>query len=315
MEMINLDNPARKIPAHESPDGDGALSSTWLWERNANINSQCGEDGVIAAILDLLPAHNRWCVEFGASDGRSGSTSRALIENHGYSAVLIEGDLTSFLQLQALYSGNERVFAFNEYIGLKPSNSIETILVRTAIPVDFDFISIDIDGCDYHVWKSMGAYRPRIVCIEFNPSIATGVRFVQAADFGVNQGSSLSSFVDLGKEMGYELVCVTEVNAIFVEKSIFPLCRIIDNRPETLRLHHDSITWLFTGYDGKVFLSGNKTLPWHGVGIQAPQPLPVFLRKYPGTYSLIERILFRVLKHPKTILPNLKRRIEGWTGI
>ncbi len=289
-------------------------SSAWLWARSANVNSQSGEDGVIAAILDLLPTPNHWCVEFGASDGRSGSTSCTLIEHRGYSAVLIEGNAASFRQLKSLHGGNKRVFAFNEFIGLDPANSIDTLLARTPIPVDFDYISIDIDGCDYHVWKSMRTYRPRIVCVEFNPTIPTGVMFVQPADFGVRQGSSLSSFVDLGKSMGYELVCVTPVNAIFVEKSLFPLCQVADNRPETLRLHHHAITWIFSGYDGTVFLSGNQILPWHDVAIRAPQPLPGFLRRYPPGYSFLNRVMFRLLFHPKTVFPNLKRRVGRWLG-
>jgi hypothetical protein len=310
--MNNLEGVSIGNSTPVGPVGDLPLPSTWLWERNTNVNSQCGEDGVIAAILDLLPETNRWCVEFGASDGRTGSISCTLIENRGYSAVLIEGNPSSFRQLQSLHGGNERVFAFNEYIGLDPSNSIETVLARTPIPFDFDVISIDIDSCDYHVWESMRIYRPRIVCIEFNPSIPTGVRFVQAPDFNLNQGNSLSSLVDLGRLLGYELVCVTPVNAIFVEKSFFPLCRIQDNRPESLRLHHHYITWLFTGYDGKVLTLGDQTLPWHGIAIHAPQPLPRFLQKYPPRYSFIERVLFRVLRRPETVLPNFKRRVARW---
>lgn len=312
--MTNADIDAATNTAYKAAGGDEALPSTWLWGKHANINSQGGEDGILAAMLDILPQPNRWCVEFGASDGRTGSTACTLIEGRGYSAVLIEGNSASFQKLMALHGSNKRVFAFNEYIGLTAANSIETVLARTPIPIDFDFISIDIDGCDYHVWESMKTFRPRIVCIEFNHSIPTGVRFVQAADFNVNQGNSLSSFVDLGKKLGYELVCVTPINAIFVEKSLFPLYRIADNRPETLRLHHHAITWLFTGYDGKVFLAGDQTLPWHGVKIEAPQPLNPLLRKYPPAYSFLERVCFRVLKQPATVLPNLMRRISGWMG-
>lgn len=49
---------------------------TWLLEHKKNVHSQSGEDGVIGAILDLLPERDRWCVEFGAWDGKLLSNTR-----------------------------------------------------------------------------------------------------------------------------------------------------------------------------------------------------------------------------------------------
>ena len=54
-------------------------SNTWLWDMRGNAYSQEGEDGVIAAALDVLPARSRLVVEFGAHDGLTNSNSRRLI--------------------------------------------------------------------------------------------------------------------------------------------------------------------------------------------------------------------------------------------
>jgi hypothetical protein len=35
----------------------------------------------------------------------------------------------------------------------------------------FDFLSIDIDGNDYHAWHAIKNYQPKILMIEFNPTI------------------------------------------------------------------------------------------------------------------------------------------------
>ena len=38
-----------------------------------NVHSQFGEDGILEAILRVLPSSHKWCVESGAWEGRYGS--------------------------------------------------------------------------------------------------------------------------------------------------------------------------------------------------------------------------------------------------
>jgi hypothetical protein len=76
----------------------------WLWERRSDVFSQTGEDGVISAILDCLPDDDKWCVEFGAADGKYFSNSRNLIESRGFSAILIEADEDKFRELESTYA-------------------------------------------------------------------------------------------------------------------------------------------------------------------------------------------------------------------
>lgn len=253
-----------------------------------------GEDGILEKILKTIPKNDKWCVEFGAWDGKFLSNTRNLIENQDYSAILIEGSKTKFKDLQKNYLKNSKVITINQFVGFNKKNNLDQILIDTPIPVDFDFLSIDIDGNDYHVWKTMSKYKPKIICIEFNPTIPTEIRFVQPPDPSVNQGASLLSLVELGKEKGYKLISVLPVNAFFVKSEYYPLFQIKNNSPELLRTNLNAITNLFIGYDGKVFLHGSKKLPWHDIELDESkfQPLPFFLRKYPGNYNTIEKILF-----------------------
>src|ERR1043166_1008960 len=174
----------------------------WLLEFKRNVYSQSGEDGVLERVLDLLPEKNAWCVEFGAWAGIHLSTVRNLTETRGYAAVLIEADAGRFATLQANVASNPKIIALRRLVGFGADDSLDTILRQTPVPGDFDLLSIDIDGNDYHVWKALSSYAPKVVCVEFNPTIPTDIDFVQPADPSVNQGASLLALTHLAAEKG-----------------------------------------------------------------------------------------------------------------
>jgi hypothetical protein len=294
-----------------------ARSPAWLLEHARNVYSQDGEDGVIEKILDVLPDGNKWCVEFGAWDGISLSNTRNLIEHKGYSAVLIEGSEKRIQDLRRNYAHNANVTGVNAFVGFRKDDNLDHILRKTRAPRDFDLLSVDIDGNDYHVWKAVEDYQPKVVCIEFNPTIPPAIDFVQPADPGVNQGSSLQALARLGREKGYELVAASHSNAFFVLSRFFPLFEIEANDPNSLWLDQRSITYLFSGYDGHVFLRGNGKLPWHKLGLseRRAQTLPRFLQRYPGNYSKFHLLGFAAylfLSDPRRFFKEISRRL--WHG-
>jgi len=60
--------------------------SAWLLDHASDTYSQTGEDGIIEKILEHIPQKDRWCVEFGAWDGRLFSNTCNLIESKDYSS-------------------------------------------------------------------------------------------------------------------------------------------------------------------------------------------------------------------------------------
>jgi len=270
----------------------------WLLDHAADKYSQKGEDGVIAHILSLLPKSDGWCVEFGAWDGIHLSNVRSLILDKGFHAVLIEGDEKKYQALKRNYAQNPQVHPVHAFVGFQPETGLDRILSNTEIPEDFDFLSIDIDGNDYHVWDAVRRFQPKVVCVEFNPTIPTEVDFVQPADPKVQQGSSLVALDRLARSKGYELVCVMPWNAFFVDRKYFSLFHIADNRPQIMRTDVSSVTWLFSGFDGSVHLAGAKRIPWHGVAMdeRRHQALPRVLRTFPGNYGPLEKRLLSALK-------------------
>lgn len=271
----------------------------WLNEFANNITSQNGEDGIICKILDVINESNKWCVEFGACDGKYCSNTFNLIKNKGYSAVLIEKDKQKYQDLIKTYKENKSVIPVNTTVGFEDRNSLEAILKTINLPIDFDLLSIDIDGNEYHVWEAVRHYKPKVVVIEYNPTIPNQVEFVQARDMLVTQGSSLLSIDKLAKSKGYDLVSVTDTNAIFVDSKYFGLFGIKDNSIRAMRPNESYVTYIFSGHDGRVFMKGCCRLPWHGISYSEAkmQQLPKLLRKHPSNYGVFRKAIMRFYRY------------------
>jgi len=283
----------------------------WLMEHRHDVTSQYGEDGVLKKVLEALPERDKWCVEFGAWDGIHYSNTRQLVLEQDYAVVLIEADPVRYEDLQGTYKGHEKAHLFQEFVGFTPKDGLDTILKKTPIPKDFDLLSIDIDGNDYHVWNAVGAYTPKVVIIEFNPTVPASVSFIQPAETPIAQGNSLKALVDLGKEKGYELVCVLDSNAIFVRAEYFPAFGISDNSIASLWKTDYYVTHIFFGYDGTVHLEGHGRMNWHNIKCTEAdvQLLPGWLRRHPTRLSPVQgKCLYLFRKLPRF----LRRILSTW---
>ncbi len=273
----------------------------WLLEHASNVTSQNGEDGIIAKILEVIGVPRGWCVEFGAWDGRHLSNTYNLIANKGYWAVMIEGSATRFRDLEATFKDNPRVVPLHAFVGFTEADGLDTILARTPIPEDFDVLSIDIDGNDYHVWNAVTRYRPRVVVIEYNPTIPTAVDFVQPPDLSINQGASITALCRLAAQKGYELVSTTIHNCLFVRREFFAAFGIADNSVASLRADESMVSYIFNGFDGTVFIRGYGALGWHGVPYREKrmQLIARPFRRFPDTLEGVRKVLakhYRSLK-------------------
>lgn len=236
--------------------------SRYLLEYAGDDTSQSGENGIIAQIFRTIGTRNKWCVEFGAWDGMKNSNTYSLIGENDWHGVLIEGHANRFLNLQKTYEGNDQANLFNEYVAFDETrNSLDYLLGRTAIPEDFDLMIVDIDGNDWHVWNSLRNYRPRVVIIEHNPTIANDILFIQERNKDVQQGCSLRALIMLGKEKGYELICTTNYNGIFVVEEEFDKFGIADNSIDAMHVPLMD-GHIFHGYDSSVHCVGMPRLIW-----------------------------------------------------
>jgi hypothetical protein len=284
------------------------LASRWLSEFAENNTSQSGEDGLIAKALSFLPDLSFWCVEFGAWDGKHLSNTYNLVATKGFHVVLIEGDAARYKELRDNYPHKERAIFANAFVGWSEDDGLDKILSQHPVPREFDLLSVDVDGNDYHIWRALKSFQPKLVLIEYNISMVNGVEFVQPAEAGCHQGSSPASLVKLGIEKGYELVAVTKHNLLFVRRDYYPLFRIPDNSLEVMR--DEEPNYVFFGYDGTVFLEGSCCPEWHPgwqLSARSSQLLPAILRRYPPNYTFAQKQLLRILFMLKYPGEGLKR--------
>jgi hypothetical protein len=168
-----------------------------------NIFSECGEDGIIEEVFYRLKkakiALDKRCCEFGAWNGMHASNTYNLIKNQNYEAILIEGDKKKFKEL-CNNIPDKKIIKINKFVEFLGKNKLDNILKKNNFYKNFDFLSIDIDGNDYHIFEGLEYYKPKLICIEFNPSIPNEVIFIQKKDAKINQGSSALALIELAKK-------------------------------------------------------------------------------------------------------------------
>jgi len=180
-----------------------------------NYQSQFGEDGIIEEIFKRLGITKGWTVEFGAMDGGRLSNTYHLIEqNDRFRGVFIEGDSVWFDELNHICSRYpKRMIPVCKYVQLAGADSLQSILSETLIPKEFELLSIDVDGWDYHIWSNFQWYTPKIVIIEVNSSFLPDVEYISS------NGTSFLGMLRLGVSKGYILVCHTG-NMFFVRNDL-----------------------------------------------------------------------------------------------
>ena len=261
------------------------MENNWLSSCRKNIKSQYGEDGILEKVFEIIHPENKWCVEFGAWDGQYLSNTWNLINNFGWSGVLIECEENRYQDLLNYYKDNQKMNCIKRLVSFEGPNTLDNILSETPIPIDFDLLSVDIDGNDYHIWASLKKYHPKVVIIEYNPTIPNDIRFIQERNFKVKQGVSLSAFIELGKLKGYEFIACTTTNAIFVKESYFPLFEISDNSINSLRKYNPEMECrVYQLFDGTVIYEGNSIHCWTKYKIKKDRlnVMPKLLRNYWG---------------------------------
>lgn len=265
------------------------------------VHSQYGEDGILEEILRRLdanrPAGERYCVDVGAWDGRFLSNTYRLINEFDYHAVLIEADSERFKILRHNFP-QESVHTVHSCVGWDGEVALDHILSRTPVPVQFDVLSIDVDGNDFYILQALEVYRPAVVCIEFNPSIPNAVDYVQPRE-KIRRGASIKAIASMASGKGYAVVGATYCNVFLLDRAC--LAAVGMSREPTLDEVRDDAharTYVFCGYDGTVMLSQPMVMPWHGLTVadKDVQVLPAALRRYPPDYTFAQKAGAAVLR-------------------
>lgn len=188
------------------------------------VYSQSEEDGIIEKFFDVLNIKKGWYCEFGAGDGNWISNTKKLREE-GWMGVLIEGDDKSFSDLKNNFESNPNVTIINSYVTCEENECLDFILSKTNIPIDFDILSIDVDGNDLWIWKSLTKYLPKLVVVEYNafcdPHESLTIEYDKNHRFNSDSyyGATAGAFNKLAEEKGYVLIGSTpSLNLFYCKK-------------------------------------------------------------------------------------------------
>lgn len=271
-----------------------------------NVYSQFGEDKVLADLLKILEDKSyidRWACEFGAWDGLHFSNTANLIINANYNAVLIESNAARFDTLKKNMASYP-VVVMNSSVQLDGENTLDNLLSQTIIPRNPDLMSIDIDGADYWVFEGLKSYRPKILVIEFNPTIPKEIRFTNPQDIFSNKGSSIRSICELAEGKNYKLCGLTTYNLFFVDSAYQELftSRVIEleHLPDPAYVNR-----IWQTFDGELHIETDITLLGHNVRVPSLkiQAIPKIFRHFPDRMGSIRLTLF---KFWRTLLGRLK---------
>jgi hypothetical protein len=204
------------------------------------VNSQNGEDGMIAEIFRRIGTKDKVFVEIGVEDGRQCNT--AFLIACGWSGTWI--DSSSAMKETTASKSTAFKQAITTATAVVTAESVSNLFESLKIPREFDFLSIDIDQNTYFAWKALSEYRPRVVVIEYNSIVPPSVDWktsyspFRVWDGSQNFGASLKAIELLGDTLGYCLVgCdYTGTNAFFVR------CDLVDGlfaAPFTAENHYE----------------------------------------------------------------------------
>ena len=167
-----------------------------LYNHSSNVYSANGEDGINEYILKQLELDSGVVLEIGAWDGFFDSNCANLWSNGSYNGILIEA--TSKLNIDDLESRYDNINCYRELIS--SSNTLEDVIDKCKFDVDEDnfvLASIDVDGDDLNVARSLGKYKPIILIVEPNGDVITKYN---------RNGSTIKELLDFGVDFGYDFL-------------------------------------------------------------------------------------------------------------
>jgi len=246
---------------------DASLS---LDQFRTNAYSQSGEDGLLTEIFNRLGIDQGTFCEFGAWDGQHLSNTFSFYKK-GWGGWYIEGeaDRVEDLRRNVNRPNVENIQAWVMRSGAGTLDNLLTgsKLYRDGTLTNLDLLSIDIDSDDLAIWKSVKAFRPKVVIIEINPTIPIDVFFENPE--GEFKGNSARSTYEYACSQDYGLVATTICNMIFVDLRLAhqPLALL-----DIADLSNVFGTRYFFGYDGSLI---TKTANDQSVSHQVPDIIRV----------------------------------------
>jgi hypothetical protein len=195
------------------------------------VFSQWGEDGIIQFLIRHVNIKHKIFVEFGVQNYTESNT-RFLLINNNWKGLVMDASKKNIKYIKA-----DPIFwryDLTAVYAFITRDNINQLLRANGVTGDIGLLSIDIDGNDYWVWKTITVVQPAIVIIEYNHrfgadravTIPYDENFIRsnAHYSNIYYGASLKAFYLLAQEKGYAFVGCNRAgnNAFFVRRDLKP---------------------------------------------------------------------------------------------
>ena len=217
------------LAQYETPIGEYACTI----ENHTGFWSQHGEEGVIEYLIDNIGSIKKFILDIGSGNTPLGSNSFRLLKEHAWDGILIDALGTSDDKKNYIYHEPPRYHFVNDAdFDLFVSKHVNTffekdtivdILEENKCPKQPGILSLDIDGMDYWILKTLleAKYTPSIAIVEFNPKWHPNESYTVKYRIGAKKndkftgkgtvyGASLLAFTRLFEIHGYTLIHVTQ---------------------------------------------------------------------------------------------------------
>jgi len=202
--------------------------------------SGTNEDGILLYIFAILGVTNKKLVDIGAALP-FGSNSANLLIGHHWDGLLIDGSsesksISDYIYKQIPATRTSPPIYVNEFV---TSDNINDILKKNGFEGDIDLLSLDIDGIDYWVLKSISIVQPRVIIVEYQTVLGSDLQYTipndpeyrsTQAEINLHDsktilyaGASLKALNNLMNEKGYYLAGCNylDFNAFFIRKNLY----------------------------------------------------------------------------------------------
>ena len=218
-----------------------------------SVFSQWGEDGIIEWLIQRNEDMPETFIEFGVEDFTE-SNCRLLLMNRNWRGLVMDSSKKNIDIIRAdSVSWKYDLTSICQFVTCENINSV---IESSDINGEIGFLSVDIDGNDYWVWKSIDCVKPHFVIVEYNAAFGDvePISIPYRGDFARTKahssnlyfGASIAALSHLAAEKGYTLLGSNRAgnNAFFVRNDRLHIFdSLIKNkkaRPSRFRESRDS---------------------------------------------------------------------------
>jgi hypothetical protein len=193
------------------------------------VFSQWGDDGIIEWLVSQVNVPNTHFVEFGVENFHE-ANCHFLLVNRNWKGLVLDGNQKHMSDLRS-----ERIywmFDLTAKAAFVTAENIDTLITDAGFSGPLGILSIDIDGNDYWIWKSIRSVDPAIIICEYNPILGDrypisvpynpGFTRFGAHHSGLYFGCSIEAIRQLAVTRGYTFVGTNSngINAFFVRNDL-----------------------------------------------------------------------------------------------